>query len=686
MFGFLNSTILLAGLAALIPLVIHLFSRRRVKVIEFSSLRHLKEMEKRQLRRLKIRQWLLLALRMLIVLVAVLAFARPTAREGGAGSHAAVSAVVLFDNSASMSRSVADGDLLDLARRRTVQLMETFSQSDGVALIDLELLSNESSGGLASSSSALARLDNLRAGSGSAQLESGIQTAVELLTASDNYNREVYLVSDRQRVSLPESSPMRDSEIPFYLVDIPLEENDNLGLVGVDFGGQLIQPGHDFDLVAAVQNYGRRDSEDRIVSLYIDGRRVAQADVLVPAGGETGVRFTQTVSSTGFHSGYVELTDDHFAVDNRYYFSFRIPDKSNLLIIDADPIAPLLALALEPDQALAGYWSVKQTKPDDLSGVNFLNYDVVILAGVPSLNDTQLRRLQAFVRRGGSLAITYGGQTDTDYFNRSWSEITGVTYEDPVRRQFTRAGYYTFDQIDMHHPIFQPFEFEQNEPPEIKFFTLPRVSASSSSDVLISFTGGQPALVERKSGRGKVLTFCGPMSPEYSDLASHGFFVPLVSRLVEYLAADLTSLETRLFAGQSITRALTSPETAGYMVDLVSPDSGTTRVAPEDDNGSLVVRTAMTQAGIYRLVAAGREIDRWAVNVDPAECDLTAVDPDQLALSLGADEFRELPFDQPLAGAIADFRVGRELWQLFLWIVVVLIAVEALLGRRSSVE
>jgi hypothetical protein len=686
MFGFLNSTILLAGLAALIPLAIHLFSRRRVKVIEFSSLRHLKEMEKRQLRRLKIRQWLLLVLRMLIVLVAVLAFARPTAREGGAGSHAAVSAVILLDNSASMNRSVADGDLFELTRRRTTQLLETFSQSDEVALIELDQVSDESSAGLASASAALVRLNSMSVGSGPAQLEQGLESAVELLTASDNFNREVYLIGDRQRASLPESDPLRDTDIPLYLVDIPIEENDNLGLVAVDFGGQLIWPGHDFDLVATVRNYGRRDSDDRIASLYLDGRRVAQADVSVVAGGEAGVRFTQAVAGTGFHSGYVELTDDHFSGDNRYYFSFRIPDQSNLLIIDADPIASLLALALVPDQTLTGYWSVKQASPESLSGVNFLSYDVIILAGAPTLSETQVRRLQAFVRRGGALAITYGARTDIDYFNRTWSDLTGVRYQSAAPQNFTRAGYYSFDQIDLNHPIFQPFGFDQNEQPEIKFYALPRHAAAESADVLMTFTGGQPALVEHKFGRGKVITFCGPMSPEYSDLASHGFFVPLVSRLVEYLGADLTSLETRLFAGQAVTRALMVPETVGYQVDLVLPDQSRIRVAPEEDNGSLVVRTATPQAGIYSLAAGGRELDRWAVNINPAECDLTAVDPDQVALSLGTDEFRQLPFDQPMEATIADFRVGRELWQLFLWAAVVLMAVEAMLGRRSAVE
>ncbi|MCK4573898.1 MAG: BatA domain-containing protein, partial [candidate division Zixibacteria bacterium] len=93
MFSFLNTTVLFAAVAALIPLLIHLFSKRKVKVVEFSSLKHLKAMQRRQVRRLKIRQLLLLIIRTLIILMVVLAFARPTVRSGRIGSHASVSAV-----------------------------------------------------------------------------------------------------------------------------------------------------------------------------------------------------------------------------------------------------------------------------------------------------------------------------------------------------------------------------------------------------------------------------------------------------------------------------------------------------------------------------------------------------------------------------------------------------------------
>jgi len=177
-----------------------------------------------------------------------------------------------------MNRTVADGNLFDLAIRRTRQLLELFSQSDELAVIGLDRPSEGTTGGLASSAVALERLDRLEPGAGRADFQSGLETALELLNSTHNLNRELYLVGDRQRVSLPEADPWRDADIPVYLVDLPLEEIDNLGVVALDFGGQLIQPGHDFDLVATVRNYSRRDSEDRIASLYVDGRRAIHAN------------------------------------------------------------------------------------------------------------------------------------------------------------------------------------------------------------------------------------------------------------------------------------------------------------------------------------------------------------------------------------------------------------------------
>jgi len=689
MFGFLNAAALFAAAAALIPLIIHLFSRRRVKIVEFSSLKHLKAMQRRQVRRLKIRQLLLLLLRMLIILMVVLAFARPTTESGSVGAHATVSAVVLLDNSASMNRYVSDGNLFDLAKDRTAELIETLGQSDELALIPLSKSTAETEAlAFVSAPIALEQLERTNIGWGAADLGEALDNAKQLLEQSSNLNKEIYLVTDRQRSSLPDQPLLAGVEAEVYFVSLPTDETDeNLGVIDLDFGGQLIQPGLDFNLTATVRNYSSEPSGDRIASLFIDGNRVAQTDFTVAAGGETRVRFTRSVSNSGYHAGYVEISDDRFPVDNKYFFSFRVPEQFNLLIVGTDEAARFFNLALVPNQSLSRFWSVKQSQPNELAGVNFNDYDVVVLAGAPTIPDSYANRLKSFVRRGKALYVVYGPSTDINEFNVTWSEVTGVTYEEAVRRDFSRSGFYTFGAIDFNHPIFSVFSFEQNEPPEIKFYTLPKVSVVEDTRTLVRFSGDRPALVETRYGDGRVLTFTGPIAPQYSDLVSQAFFVPFVSRTAEYLASDLSSLDLRLFSGDNIVRTVPQSASINYPLELVAPDSSEYRMPPEEKDGLLVVRPQPTDLpGIYSVQLLGQELDRFAVNVDPAECVLAPADRDEFSDAIGVDAPRALESDQALAGLIAEFRFGRELWSLFLWIAVILVAIEMLLSRGKPVE
>jgi len=224
MFSFLNSAVLIAAFAALIPLLIHLFSRRRVKKVEFSSLRHLKQMQKRQVRRIKIRQLLLLLLRMLIVLAAVLAFARPASKGGYIGSHAGVSAVILLDNSASMQRQVNDGILSDLAEKRVNDLMDNFGESDELLLIPYDREARFPAGKrFFSRDIAENILGETPAGFDRSDIGAILDDASRQLAGAGNLNRELYIVSDRQLNSLPDSTGQLDENITTFLVDLPLE-------------------------------------------------------------------------------------------------------------------------------------------------------------------------------------------------------------------------------------------------------------------------------------------------------------------------------------------------------------------------------------------------------------------------------------------------------------------------------
>jgi hypothetical protein len=568
------------------------------------------------------------------------------------------------------------------------ELLATFGQSDEVTLLPLAGVDADSSAlQLTSPAVALEQLQRLQAGFRRARYQNGLDLAGRLLDRSQNLNKEIYLVTDRQRASLPADIPDSTIDAAVYVVDLPLEENENLGVIALDMGGQLIEPGVPFEIEASVRNYGGDPATERLASLFINGRRVAQAGFECPAGGESVIRFEHTVSRTGFHSGYIELSDDKFRADNRYYFSFDIPERFNLLIVDSDRSASYLKLALVPDESLSRFWSVKEVTPDQLSGVDFSDYDVIFLAGVPRLDQRFVDRMQGAVRRGPSLFIVYSPDTEPAAFNAAWSDISGVTISRGARTQVSRAGFFTLASLDMEHPIFSVFSFEDGKIPEIKFYTLPIVRTAPDARIHARFSGDRPALVEYSFGRGRILTFTGPLDVAYSDLPAQAFFVPFVSRTAEYLASDLSGLDLRLFCGDRITRTLPIASAVEYPPRLIAPDSSEYRLVPEEQQGLLVVRPQPVDIpGIYSIRLLGREIDRFAVNLSPVEADLSAIDIERFVQALNLSDARPLAADESLDQAVAEYRYGREFWQLFLWAVLVLLAVEMLLSRGRPVE
>lgn len=689
MFNFLNSAVLMAAAAALIPLLIHLFSKRKVRVVEFSSLKHLKEMQKRQVRRIKIRQLLLLLLRMLIVLVAVLAFARPATRGGYIGSHAGVSSVILLDRSASMQRQVKDGRLFDLAKKSAGGILESFGQADEVLLIPFDRQAHFPAGErFFSRETAENVLAETTAGYDVDNFEDALNKALQFLSGAKNLNKELYIVIDRQLNSVPETVDTVSEDISTYFIDLPVETDGNCGVIDVDLGGQLIEVGSDYTLAAKIQNHDNFAKSELLASLFVDGIRVMQVEFAVEENDRQVVQFKSSVHEPGFHYGWVEISEDGFLPDNRFYFSFRIPQQFNILIVDGDNSGELVKLALVPSEKLARYWSVKITQPDRLASVKLREYDAVVLSGVPSLGAVQTSQLLKYTDDGGGLFITAGGAVDTQYFNENFGAKLDLNYLKPPPASFSGAGYYSLERFDYTHPIFKAFTvFESDSLPTFRFYALPTVLDGPGNRDLAYFSNGAPALVESGYGLGKIILLTAPIAPRYTDLTSHSFFVPFIIRSLEYLAGDVSEYELRNYVGENVLRVLSGRQTKYGAVQLITPDNRSYKIAGVEMTGQFIYDCRPADVpGIYRLKSNGRLVDLFPVNLPLPESDLTSAGFDRLEEALGFDDSEVIPYDKPFAAFISEARFGRELWKLFLWAVVVIMAVEMLLSREGEVE
>src|SRR5436190_12720225 len=233
--SFLNPLFLFGLAAAAIPILIHLFTRRRPREVKFPSLEFLTEVHQSEIRRLRLKQWLLLLLRTLAIAAIALAMARP-ALKGSVGwkSTAATTMVALVDVSGSMQAAAAPSEIAPgaagaeaslggIARRAVEDLPSTLGPSDELLLVPYDRaphpLTTKPSGDLPRLRAAARALESGAASTDHAQ---ALAFAARALGESHALNRELFWISDFQAGGFPDSGAIRRPEGPWQDVRVYL--------------------------------------------------------------------------------------------------------------------------------------------------------------------------------------------------------------------------------------------------------------------------------------------------------------------------------------------------------------------------------------------------------------------------------------------------------------------------------
>ena len=701
MFNFLNPIILFAaGVAVLFPLLIHIFNRQKVKKIFFSSLLFLRSLEKTRMRRVKIKEYLLLIIRSLIILLAVLAFARPALRGGFAtkvGAHARTSIVILLDNSYSLGYETKEGSVFKPAKEKAKKILNQLKEGDEATLV---LFASQpkpiNSQPTYDFKNLIKFLDEeVELSAEKTDVGGALKKGYEILKNSKNLNQEIYLISDMEKsgwLSLnlsPLSSETKKAKL--YLVDVSPPEKHNLCIEGIDFGNQLIEKGKPFKVTARIANFTFQPVRNLLVGLYLDGRRVTQTDTEIEKGGKATVKFAPTVEEAGIHTGFFELTDDDLLIDNRRFFAFKIPEKIDILLVgENERDTRYLNLALNPLNLTDASKEVTRMSKSALSGIDFNKYQVVIFSNLSGLTDVQLTNLERFVQRGGGVFFVLGDNIDPEFYsNLIMKRFFDLNLSAPLSSTKNTGGFFSLEKFDLDHPIFQVYrDVEKEKLPAVKFYSIFELPEGRDIKVIARFNLGKPALLEKSYGAGKVLLLTAPVDENQGDLVVHPFFVPFVNRSVEYLASDLSRLDEDILVGSKVIREL-SPDLAEKGIELVNPQMKKIAIQPSFLTDKLILRIDDTDSpGIYNLLAlasfssGGAEVvDRFAVNIDTKDSDPQKIDKAQVEEKLEGLSFFYINPQDDVEKSILQSRYGKELWKTFLWIAFGLLALEMYLAR-----
>ncbi len=693
---FLNTTILIGLIAGAIPIIIHLITRQKAKTFPFSTLRFLKEIKNQQIRRLKIRQILLLILRTLIILLLVFAFARPTLKghlATGVHSTAKTTAVLILDNSLSMSIESDGQQLFDLAKKRAQELEELFTIGDEIHGLFATVGTSQIFDGARYDFKAVSKIiQKANVTQSSTDLVGAVLKAKEILQHSSNVNKEIYLISDLQQAGFRNLENLvfplfQDHGIRIFVIPIQAKQISNLVITDVKPANQIIEKGKVFELEAAVKNSGTKPERNKLVQIFLDNKRAGQATLNIESEKNQTTKFRVVPQRTGLITGSVLLEDDDLFSDNRRYFTFSVPEQTNVLMIgQSEKDTRFLQLALNPDLNPSSSIKIDYLQPKKIAFGTLKNYQVVILSNIPRIDGSVLTSVADHVNAGGGLIVFLGNEVDLRSYNENLNQKLSLPlFTETIGEIGARDSHLTLGKIDFSHPIFAGvFEDQKKDVESPQFYFLTKMKLKPQQEKVIEFSNGDPFLVESNFGQGKVMLFASAIDPNWSDLYLKGLFVPLMNRCVMYLAGNAYKSNQSYFVNQELTTDVAGVDNfANFQIE--KPDGKITKVIPQVGEGTYKINFKETDiAGIYSLYGEDRLFTRWAVNPDPAESDITPIDSGELKKIIGNDNIISIQKEEDLASVVTTSRYGRELWKYFIGLMLLFLIIEMILAREPG--
>ncbi len=622
------------GVAALVvPVIIHMIQRERKEVLEFPSLMFIRKIPFHSFRRQRIRHWFLLLLRCAAVALLLAAFARPFfhAPALAAITSGAREVVILLDRSYSMGY----GDRWDRAKAAATEIVDTLGPEDLATVIFFD------SGAEAGPRSSLDRvslrglISDVKLGSGTTRFGPALKLAEGVFEDSNLPQLEAVLVSDFQRSGVESATGVR---FPAGTVLTPIAITDpvaeNTGVAGVTFEREYFSGRERVAVAARVTNRSNRPVSGLAVTLEIDGREVEAMTAELPANGSSTVSFSPVTLGDRPIIGAVRTGGDRLPTDDVFHFVVSPGQVVTVLIVGNDRNASNGSLYVSRALGIGSSpaFDVRTTTVGSFTAGDLVGRQVVVLNDTRPPTGQAATALERFVTEGGGLMVAAG---ERSAWPPDGPDLLPGTVGAPVDRA-GRGG--ALGYIDYSHPVFELFGGPRSgDLSTARFFRYRPIEPGESARILARFDDGNPALVERGVGDGRVLFWASTADNFWNDLALKPVFLPFVHRLTEHLA-DYVPPTAWYSAGQ----VLNLGEQRSLLADAGLVDASLVAVSPSGDRipvteGERSGFLSLVEQGLYEIRDASTTEDSpltLAVNVDLSESDLTTIDPDELASSV----------------------------------------------------
>jgi len=606
-----NPSFLWVLAAGSIPVIIYLLMRYRSLKVTWGANYVLEQALARLKKKRYWDQVLLIALRVLAVLAAVMAFARPASRSTTQVSGSGIHHVIVVDTSYSMLAGQRDQARWDRGIETLRRLVPTWGRGEvwSLYVIDHEPGWRVDGAAITTSDDALAALDALRPTETRASLARAFEAVAARFPAGDV---EIVVLADDQDLTWKGVAGVSFGSAdvpPIYWVNPPLEDRGNLAITSVRPAGDRALVDHPLRVFVGVRNFGPEPVRDAEVELLVDGAFERKEPVSLLAGQETTIHFDVVFDGPGSHYVTARLEADALAYDNTLSAGVEVESTLRVLVL-RDParkgkfdsawrflvvFSRVQEMADEFDEPVFEKGKLTLTPLDGpVEAGELAKADVVLLDGGRALTPELVERLREYVARGGGLVLA----ADQNVQAKVWNQLLGQAklLPAPLSRLRTETGdgprFRSLAADQFAAPALRAFETDEDgDVRAAKFYCWWEVGEpTDGTKVLSVYDDQQPFLLGMRRDLGNVLMLTAGLNGWWNNLIVREFYVPLIFRVFSEAAAGgvyprtlglRTAVRARVDDPDTL-RAVSFAPSGGEAVGAAhsSSPAGTVAVAP----------------------------------------------------------------------------------------------------------
>ena len=663
-----------------IPIVIHFFNKFQIKKVKFSSIRFIKKLESSSIKRIRIEKILLLLIRILIIIFLVMIFSNPVTK--GFSPRWLLTeqdSITLFiiDNSASMNAFQKENSNLDNAKFEALNILSLFNVESKI-LIYQTCPPKQIFNGTINDPSLITSIESIKSTSSFDNIWKNINKFLDDKSITEPI-KECLVFSDFMHYpdSLFNNEKYTNKNWKFYFIcSKPIVDNLSINSVfslnPIKTINQLIK------LDAKIINTGEMIKNNIPLELLFNKQRVGQIISDFIPNKNKGFLFQAYPTNNGIVHGQFLIPEDDYEYDNIWHEVIPIIKQIRCAIIgSSQKDIELLELLLRSIDSENNFLDVESRIQPNLNRLFLDQFDVAIIHNSQKITSDGVKDLEKFIESGGGIIWFQGNKNYREYHSDLYEKLNFPKNMNIVN---SGEGYFSIASSNQYSGLLENILLKDFHSQLPKITNYSNVITNSNHKIHWRLNNDDPFLLEFKKGTGTVFYFSTLLDLDWNDLLIRGIVIPLIYQMLVLTGNDeVNTLPVIIDEPKWIS---IKEEELRKKWEVKSNNGTNILIVPDFDREGITIYNT-NELGLYSVYSNDVLFTSFPTRLHKLEYIKPLVDLDKFKNFIPEENLRWIMIKDNFKQELSEIRNGKSLWRFFLFIVIILILLETIIGRPN---